>query len=108
MHPGSKACSILSPIVETVKSEMVGQEGPELISRAAASSSRNYRKKEALGEQDKQRLSKEVCDTILGHANERFSFTSHLYYVCVRGPECHEAFGGQSTEEVCYRERETV
>ncbi|CAL8336689.1 unnamed protein product [Boreogadus saida] len=26
MHPGSKACSILSPIVETVKSEMVGQE----------------------------------------------------------------------------------
>ena len=26
MHPGSKACSILSPIGETVKSEMVGQE----------------------------------------------------------------------------------
>ncbi|CAL8249781.1 unnamed protein product [Boreogadus saida] len=26
MHPASKACSILSPIVETVKSEMVGQE----------------------------------------------------------------------------------
>ncbi|CAL8370103.1 unnamed protein product, partial [Gadus morhua 'NCC'] len=35
-------------------------------------------KRRALGEQDKQRLSKEVCDTILGHANERFSFTSHL------------------------------
>ncbi|CAL8310876.1 unnamed protein product [Gadus morhua 'NCC'] len=28
-------------------------------------------KRRALGEQDKQRLSKEVCDTILGHANER-------------------------------------
>ncbi|CAL8371014.1 unnamed protein product [Arctogadus glacialis] len=35
-------------------------------------------KRRALGEQDKQRMSKEVCDTILGHANERFSFTSHL------------------------------
>ncbi|XP_063745024.1 zinc finger MYM-type protein 1-like [Eleginops maclovinus] len=36
------------------------------------------RSRRALGEQEKQRLSKEICDTILGHAKARFSFTSHL------------------------------
>ncbi|CAL8234933.1 unnamed protein product, partial [Boreogadus saida] len=40
MHPGSKACSILSPIVETVKSEMVGQElgGESTLSEKDAAS----------------------------------------------------------------------
>ncbi|XDV11419.1 hypothetical protein PO909_000365 [Leuciscus waleckii] len=36
------------------------------------------RSRRALGEEEKQRLSKEVCDTILVHTKERFSFTDHL------------------------------
>ncbi|MED6246153.1 hypothetical protein ATANTOWER_013560 [Ataeniobius toweri] len=36
------------------------------------------RSRRALGEQEKQRLSKKICDTILCHAKDKFSFTSHL------------------------------
>ncbi|KAK7912495.1 hypothetical protein WMY93_012706 [Mugilogobius chulae] len=32
----------------------------------------------ALGDEEKQRVWKEVCDTILTHSKERFSFTGHL------------------------------
>ena len=36
------------------------------------------RSRTALGEEEKQRMAKEICDTILAHCKERFSFTDHL------------------------------
>ncbi|XP_049319200.1 uncharacterized protein LOC111190798 [Astyanax mexicanus] len=36
------------------------------------------RSRRSLGPEEKLRLTKEVCDTILVHAKERFSFTDHL------------------------------
>lgn len=36
------------------------------------------RPRTALGEEAKQRMAKEICDTILSHTKERFSFTDHL------------------------------
>ncbi|XDV14243.1 hypothetical protein PO909_002419, partial [Leuciscus waleckii] len=36
------------------------------------------RPRTALTEEAKQRLSEEVCDTILAHTKARFSFTGHL------------------------------
>ena len=36
------------------------------------------RPRRALGEEKKQRLSKEICSTILAHAKQRFSFSDHL------------------------------
>ncbi|KAI4826548.1 hypothetical protein KUCAC02_029994 [Chaenocephalus aceratus] len=35
-------------------------------------------KRRGLGHEEQQRLAREVCDTILSHAKERFSFTKHL------------------------------
>ena len=35
-------------------------------------------KRRTLGLGELQRLATEVCDTILGHAKQRFSFTKHL------------------------------
>jgi len=31
-----------------------------------------------MGEEEKQRLSEEICNTILTHTKERFSFSDHL------------------------------
>ncbi|CAB1433771.1 unnamed protein product [Pleuronectes platessa] len=36
------------------------------------------KKRRALGQEEQHRLATEVCDTILNHAKERFSFTKHL------------------------------
>ncbi|KAL2079071.1 hypothetical protein ACEWY4_024815 [Coilia grayii] len=36
------------------------------------------RPRTALGEEEKQRMAKEICDNILAHTKERFSFTDHL------------------------------
>ncbi|XP_071371303.1 zinc finger MYM-type protein 1-like [Centroberyx affinis] len=36
------------------------------------------KKRRTLGQGEQQRLATEVCDTILSHAKERFSFTKHL------------------------------
>ncbi|KAF7204912.1 putative LOC107388297-like protein [Nothobranchius furzeri] len=36
------------------------------------------RRRMALGEDEKQRLREKICDTILTHTRERFSFTKHL------------------------------
>ncbi|XP_034082528.1 uncharacterized protein LOC117552929 [Gymnodraco acuticeps] len=35
-------------------------------------------KRRGLGHEEQQRLAREVCDTILSHTKERFSFTKHL------------------------------
>ncbi|XP_062246509.1 uncharacterized protein LOC133955604 [Platichthys flesus] len=36
------------------------------------------KERRALGQEEQHRLATEVCDTILNHAKERFSFTKHL------------------------------
>ncbi|KAL0994843.1 hypothetical protein UPYG_G00127960 [Umbra pygmaea] len=36
------------------------------------------KKRRAMGEETQQHLAIEVCDTIISHAKERFSFTKHL------------------------------
>ncbi|XP_064180996.1 zinc finger MYM-type protein 1-like isoform X1 [Anguilla rostrata] len=36
------------------------------------------KKRRTLGQEEQQRLATEVCDTVLSHAKERFSFTKHL------------------------------
>lgn len=43
-------------------------------------------------EEEKQRLSKEVCDTILDHTKERFSFTDHLVSATLLQGEMFERY----------------
>ncbi|KAL2098328.1 hypothetical protein ACEWY4_007535 [Coilia grayii] len=50
------------------------------------------RPRTALREEEKQRLSKEVCDTILDHTKERFSFTDHLVSATLLQGEMFERY----------------
>ncbi|XP_061433278.1 zinc finger MYM-type protein 1-like isoform X1 [Lethenteron reissneri] len=43
-----------------------------------SSGSRPTKRRRALSSEDRERIAAEVCDTILGHTRERFSFTDHL------------------------------
>ncbi|KAJ8375420.1 hypothetical protein SKAU_G00060000 [Synaphobranchus kaupii] len=48
------------------------------IGSEESSGSRTTKRRRALSPQDHVQIAAEVCDTILGHAKERFSFTDHL------------------------------
>ncbi|XP_039648866.1 zinc finger MYM-type protein 1-like [Perca fluviatilis] len=43
-----------------------------------SSGSRPTKRRRALSPEDRERIAAEVCDTILGHTRERFSFADHL------------------------------
>ncbi|XP_016117310.1 uncharacterized protein [Sinocyclocheilus grahami] len=58
--------------VQTIRDQSSFQE--QELQQVATETTRS---RKALGE-EKQRLSKKICDTILNHTKERFSFTDHL------------------------------
>ncbi|XP_074537968.1 uncharacterized protein LOC141799561 [Halichoeres trimaculatus] len=51
---------------------------PTLCGEHSGSVSQLAKKRRTLGPGDLQKIATEVCDTILGHAKERFAFTKHL------------------------------
>ncbi|XP_071371696.1 zinc finger MYM-type protein 1-like [Centroberyx affinis] len=66
-----RALQSFTSSVQAIRDQSSSQEQQQV----ATGTTRSNR---ALGENEKQRLSKEFCDTILAHAKERFSFTNHL------------------------------
>ena len=51
---------------------------PSLHGEYSGSVQQPTKKRRTLGQEEQQRLATEVCDTVLSHAKERFSFTKHL------------------------------
>uniref|UniRef100_UPI003AAA4C33 uncharacterized protein n=1 Tax=Centroberyx gerrardi TaxID=166262 RepID=UPI003AAA4C33 len=66
-----RALQSFTSSVQAIRNQSSSQEQQQIATGTT-------RSRRALGENEKQRLSKEVCDTILAHAKERFSFTNHL------------------------------
>ncbi|XP_030267317.1 zinc finger MYM-type protein 1-like isoform X2 [Sparus aurata] len=58
--------------------QMIRDSIPNLCGEHSASQQQLAKKRRTQGPGELQRIAAEVCDTILGHAKERFSFTKHL------------------------------
>ncbi|CAM4638184.1 unnamed protein product [Leuciscus chuanchicus] len=59
--------------VQTIRASI-----PSLCGDGASDQQQPIKRRRILGTGEQQRLATEVCDTILTHAKERFSFTQHL------------------------------
>uniref|UniRef100_A0A096M8U2 HAT C-terminal dimerisation domain-containing protein n=1 Tax=Poecilia formosa TaxID=48698 RepID=A0A096M8U2_POEFO len=49
-----------------------------MVGQSSVGSSQPVKKRRTLSVEDHERIAAEVCDIILGHTRERFSFTNHL------------------------------
>ncbi|XP_051808999.1 zinc finger MYM-type protein 1-like isoform X2 [Acanthochromis polyacanthus] len=56
------------------------------------------KKRRTLGPDELQRIATEVCDTILGHAKERFAFTKHLISATLLQGDRFQEYNGQFPE----------
>ncbi|XP_051803138.1 uncharacterized protein LOC127533632 [Acanthochromis polyacanthus] len=61
------------------------------------------KRRRALSSEDRQRVAEEICNTILGHTKERFSFTDHLVCATLLQGDRFEEHHGSFPEEALQR-----